>query len=84
MKYVQVTNNMIDVHFGQYGWNPKEHVRVLRTKQGWKVNYPRPYTYPEETQVLRKLEDVLPQIIEELTNGTAKYSIFPRKSTSTK
>lgn len=72
MKYKKVTNNLVDVFFGKYGFDSKERVRMKRGNGTWLVSgTPQARVRDAEIEfgAIRRLEDVLPQIIKDLSDG---------------
>ena len=70
MIYKQVTNNLVDVFYGKYGFDEKEWIRMAKKNAGeWKVRATRQNkinAFEIEYGKITMLEEVLPKIIADM------------------
>lgn len=66
--YKPVTNNVVDVFYGQEGFDKKEHARFKRGQGTWNMLKIQKKIHEDEHlyQKIVRVEDVLPEIIEYL------------------
>ena len=66
----QVTNNLIDAFYGQFGWDKKEHVRMKRGQGTWiPVGATKRINQDElDYGCIVSMDAVLPEIIKALND----------------